>query len=75
MHKGVLLIGMCDAGVGGEHVAVVLGEYPPERNGATPCFNVRSCCWNFNRAPLGFLLVSVDGDGLAVREIETGAYA
>jgi len=54
------------------HLHQATEEY---RIGATQCFNVRSCCWNFNRGPLGFLLVSVDGDGLAVREIETGAYA
>jgi len=144
VHKGMLFVGVCDAGMGGEHVGqmcsenirpsgqcewieaqlkraearkILFAHIPPERNGAdrnmylsrndsrwfnalvqqtgpeamffghlhqateeyrigeTRCFNVRSCCWNFNRAPLGFLLVSVNRDGLAVREVETGAYA
>lgn len=39
--------------------------------GETRCFNVRSCCWNFGNAPLGFLHVRVTPDGLDVREIET----
>lgn len=40
--------------------------------GETRCFNVRSCCWNFDRAPVGFLHVRVTTDSLEVREIETG---
>ena len=43
--------------------------------GSTRCFNVRSCCWNFGNAPLGFLIVRVTPDGIVVREIETGTYA
>ena len=43
--------------------------------GGTRCFNVRSCCWNFGKAPLGFLHVRVHEIGLAVREIETGRYS
>jgi len=54
------------------HLHKATEEY---RIGATRCFNVRSCCWNFNGAALGFLLVSVGRDGLTVREIDTGAYA
>lgn len=42
------------------------------RIGETRCFNVRSCCWNFGRAPVGFLHVRVTPDALQVREIETG---
>lgn len=42
------------------------------RIGQTRCFNVRSCCWNFDRAPLGFLHVRVMPEGIQVREIQTG---
>lgn len=43
------------------------------RIGDTRMFQVRSCCWNFNREPVGFLHVSVAAGGvLTVREIETG---
>lgn len=42
------------------------------RIGDTRCFNVRSCCWNFGDAPVGFLHVRVADDTLTVREIETG---
>jgi len=42
--------------------------------GETRCFNVRSCCWNFGRAPLGLLHVRVTPAGLQVRELETERY-
>jgi predicted phosphohydrolase len=42
--------------------------------GDTRCFNVRSCCWNFERAPMGFIHVRVHEQGLVMREIETGHY-
>lgn len=42
--------------------------------GETPCFNIRSCCWNFRRAPLGFVHVTVTRSGIVTREILTGAY-
>jgi len=45
------------------------------RIGATRCWNVRSCCWNFGKAYIGFLHVRVTSDGIQVREIETGRYA
>jgi 3',5'-cyclic AMP phosphodiesterase CpdA len=35
-------------------------------------WQVRSCCWNFNAAPIGFLHVRVDAAGVTVREILTG---
>jgi 3',5'-cyclic AMP phosphodiesterase CpdA len=40
--------------------------------GETTIWQVRSCCWNFNAAPIGFLHVRVDATGLTVREIITG---
>ena len=39
------------------------------RLGSTDVWQVRSCCWNFNGAPVGFLHVRVGPAGLAVREI------
>jgi hypothetical protein len=45
----------------------------PYRLGGTEVWQVRSCCWNFNGAPIGFLHVRVGPSGLAVREIITGA--
>jgi len=143
VHKGVRFIGLCDAGLGGEHVGqfcsentrpsgqcewieaqfdsperrkIMFAHIPPEPKGAdknmylsrndsrwfnelvcrkkpeamffghlhqatheypigsTRCFNVRSCCWNFGNAPLGFLLVEVTAEGLVTHEIETGKY-
>ena len=44
-------------------------EYPL---GRTRSFNVRSCCWNFDNAPIGYLLVRMTPAGLVVREVETG---
>lgn len=43
--------------------------------GRSRLFNVRSCCWNFGNAPIGFLHVKVTNVGLEVREITTGRYA
>jgi Icc-related predicted phosphoesterase len=43
------------------------------RLGATDVWQVRSCCWNFNAAPVGFLHVRVGPSGLDVREILTAA--
>lgn len=34
--------------------------------------NLRSCCWNFQNAPLGFLLVTVTSQCMETREIITG---
>ncbi|HDP34162.1 MAG TPA: hypothetical protein ENN29_03520 [Candidatus Hydrogenedentes bacterium] len=141
VHKGVRFIGLCDAGMGGEHVGqfsselirpfgqcewfeqelampearkVVFAHIPPaldggDRNmfmarndsrwfvelveksppdllffghlhhateayqiGAAQAFNVRSCCWNFQNAPVGFMLAQVSEDGVQTREIITG---
>ena len=44
------------------------------RIGATRCFNVRSCSWNFGEAPIGFGLVRVDGAGMHLREVDIAAY-
>ena len=142
-HKGVRFIGLCDAGMGGEHVGqfsselirpfgqcdwferelarqeprkVVFAHIPPaldgrDRNmymgrndsrwflecvrqtppdllffghlhretktcaiGDAQAVNLRSCCWNFQNAPLGFMLVRVTPDGLQTREMRTGSY-
>ncbi len=43
--------------------------------GDTRVWQVRSCCWNFGNAPIGFLHVRVGADGLTVREIITGTPA
>ena len=37
----------------------------------TRCFMVRSCAWNFNEAPVGFLLVKVTAKALEIQEILT----
>jgi predicted phosphodiesterase len=42
--------------------------------GGTQGVNLRSCCWNFNQAPIGFMLVHVTTDGMKTREIFTGTY-
>jgi len=42
------------------------------RLGDTAVWQVRSCCWNFDAAPIGFLHVRVGASGLAVREVITG---
>ncbi len=34
--------------------------------------NLRSCCWNFQNAPIGFMLVRVTPGGLETREVLTG---
>lgn len=41
--------------------------------GGSRCFTVRSCAWNFQGAALGFLLVTVEGTQVRVREILTSA--
>ena len=43
--------------------------------GESRMFVVRSCGWNFDKKPVGFLHVSVTQDGIKTREIETGRYA
>jgi len=45
------------------------------RIGRTRSFIVRSCCWNGDRSPVGFMLVRVTPEGLDVTEVETGRYA
>lgn len=42
--------------------------------GATRVFQVRSCCWNFNQAPIGFMHIRVTADGMITRELMTGEY-
>ncbi|NIA12610.1 MAG: hypothetical protein GWP08_00925 [Nitrospiraceae bacterium] len=42
--------------------------------GGTRCFNLRSCCWNFGNAPLGFMVVRVTNEAIETREVETGVY-
>lgn len=42
------------------------------RIGQTRVFQLRSCCWNFDRAPIGFLHVRVTPEGIVTREILTG---
>ena len=42
--------------------------------GATCCFNLRSCCWNFGNATLGFMVVRVTNEGIATRKVDTGVY-
>jgi 3',5'-cyclic AMP phosphodiesterase CpdA len=42
------------------------------RMGTTDVWQVRSCCWNFSAAPIGFLHVRVGPAGLTVQEIITG---
>lgn len=143
VHRGVRFIGLCNAGMGGEHFGhfsselirpsgqcawfeqemaapearkVVFAHIPPEpdsadRNmyiapndnrwfldavgrgkpeamffghlhqathehayGATRSINLRSCCWNGDRTPLGFLHVTVTSSGMKTREIFTGEY-
>lgn len=140
-HKGVLFLGICDAGAGGDHIGhfsseliepegqcewlekelgapgtrkVLFAHIPPvldggERNmymgrndsrwfvdlvtrtspemlffghlhrdteeypiGKSRAVNVRSCCWNFQDGPIGFLLVRVDANGMTWREMMTG---
>ncbi len=43
--------------------------------GESRVFTVRSCSWNFDRKPVGFLHVKVTETGMETREIETGQYA
>jgi len=40
----------------------------------TESFIVRSCCWNGDKTPLGFMLVKIDNTGISTREIFTGHY-
>jgi len=54
------------------HLHQLTKEY---KIGATRCFNVRSCCWNFNNQPIGFLHIAMTQHGMTVREIETGKYS
>jgi Icc-related predicted phosphoesterase len=42
--------------------------------GTTRVFQVRSCCWNFEKAPIGFLHVRMLPEGITVREVQTGEY-
>jgi Icc-related predicted phosphoesterase len=142
VHKGVRFIGLCNAGVGGEHLGqlcsegikprgqcewlekqlnekefhkIVFAHIPPEpdgldrdmymsRNdsryfnklieqtqptamffghkhlpttqskiGQTKSFVVRSCCWNMENKPLGFLHVKISNEGIETSEIITAA--
>ncbi|HOH29678.1 MAG TPA: metallophosphoesterase [Candidatus Hydrogenedentes bacterium] len=52
-------------------------HHPTEEHqiGNTRCINVRSCCWNFQNAPVGFLLVRVGAERMEFREIITGTCA
>ncbi|HOC68188.1 MAG: Calcineurin-like phosphoesterase superfamily domain protein [Candidatus Hydrogenedentes bacterium ADurb.Bin101] len=52
-------------------------HHPTEENriGNTRSVNVRSCCWNFQNAPVGFLLVRVGTESMETREIITGTCA
>ncbi len=43
--------------------------------GRTRSFVLRSCSWNGDRSPIGYMLVKVTADGLDVREVDTGSYA
>ena len=45
------------------------------RVGRTRSFVLRSCSWNGDRSPIGYMLVKVTADGLDVQEVDTGAYA
>lgn len=42
--------------------------------GRTRVFQVRSCCWNFEKAPIGFLHCRVKDGKLETREVITGEY-
>jgi len=42
--------------------------------GPTQVFQVRSCCWNFERVPIGFLHCRIRDDRLETRDITTGEY-
>ncbi len=42
--------------------------------GKTESFTVRSCCWNGDKTPLGFMLIKIDNAGITTREILTGHY-
>ncbi len=54
------------------HLHKATQEY---RIGETRCYNLRSCAWNFEQAPLGFTHVRVTESGLDIREVETARYA
>ncbi len=53
------------------HLHLPTEEY---RIGQTRVVQLRSCCWNFNKAPIGFLHVRVTPDALLMREIITGEW-
>ncbi|MCK5861508.1 MAG: metallophosphoesterase [Candidatus Hydrogenedentes bacterium] len=40
--------------------------------GEAQAFNLRSCCWNFQNTPVGFMLVQVTQEGMETQEIITG---
>ncbi len=42
--------------------------------GNAKAVNLRSCCWNFNKVAIGFMLVKVTREGMTSREIITGEY-
>ena len=42
--------------------------------GGARAINLRSCSWNFQNAPIGFMLVRVNPGGLETRELLTGSY-
>lgn len=42
--------------------------------GRTQVFEVRSCCWNFDRAPIGFLHCRIEDGELRTREVITAEY-
>lgn len=44
------------------------------RIGRTKMLTLRACCWNGDRSPLGFMVVKVNQEGIATREIDTGTY-
>lgn len=42
--------------------------------GRTRSITLRSCCWNSQRAPLGFMVVRATPEGITTREVITGVY-
>ena len=42
--------------------------------GQTKVFILRSSCWNFNNAPIGFTLVKITDKGITTKELDTGFY-
>ncbi len=49
-------------------------ETTERRIGRTRSITLRSCCWNSQRAPLGFMVVRATPEGIATREVITGVY-